>query len=589
MKLNVAGTRVFQDAVSSAHHNCMRLVSFAVQNYRSITKTSKLLLQPTATVLIGPNNEGKSNLVAAIAVAMTAIRAMGSGKSAHATGAFPWRRSDLMRYRWRHDFPIGLQATSPKGESHFDLDFLLTDSEIEEFWNEVGSTLNGVLPIRISFGNHSFKFRVRKKGPGANSLSKKADAIASFLGKRVDFRHIRAVRRAEEAQRVVQALVRQELAVLNRDPDFQAAVQQIAVLQAPILKALSDNVRNTLKAFLPSVSSVDIRVPQEDRYSALTEYTEIVVDDGVPTRLEFKGDGVQSLAALSLMRFASQTGAGTRELILAIEEPESHLHPRAIQQLRVVLTEIAQQHQTILTTHCPLFVERNKPGANIIVVDSEARQAKTTADIREVLGARVSDNLMHAELVLIVEGETDSTILGAWLTAFSKSIAQSIASNYLVIDQLVGSGKLPHRLLAARDAMCSAYCFLDDDDAGRSAVKLAQKDGLLKPSEYMLAKRPGLRQSEIEDLIDTKLYAGYVEEAYGVNLQKKPFTTSNQKWSERLEAAFAAAGKLCDESICRDIKNHICGQVLLDPSAAVPDPFMPLLKQLASSLEARIG
>ena len=40
----------------------MRLVSFSVTNYRSITKAYKLPIRQ-ATILIGPNNEGKSNIL----------------------------------------------------------------------------------------------------------------------------------------------------------------------------------------------------------------------------------------------------------------------------------------------------------------------------------------------------------------------------------------------------------------------------------------------------------------------------------------------------------------------------------------------
>lgn len=40
----------------------MRLVSFALSNFRSITRTERLSLD-SFTVLVGPNNEGKSNIL----------------------------------------------------------------------------------------------------------------------------------------------------------------------------------------------------------------------------------------------------------------------------------------------------------------------------------------------------------------------------------------------------------------------------------------------------------------------------------------------------------------------------------------------
>ena len=80
-------------------------------------------------------------------------------------------------------------------------------------------------------------------------------------------------------------------------------------------------------------------------------------------------------------------------MILAIEEPESHLHPSAIHQLRAVLADIASKHQVIMTTHCPLFVDRTSIKSNIIVHKNKAVPAKDVKEIRDILGVRASNNL----------------------------------------------------------------------------------------------------------------------------------------------------------------------------------------------------
>ena len=566
----------------------MILVSFGVKEYRSIAKTPKLPLTTAATILIGPNNEGKSNLVGALAVAMAATKSMGR---AGPHGVHPRMLEGSargVRYLWFTDFPVGIQRSHPKGESQFDLEFLLTPQEVMDFKAEVGSTLNGTLPIQLFIGRDSFRFKVTKKGPGAAALSKKARLIGQFLGRRVDFRHIKAIRTAEEARKVVDSLVSRELSVLEEDPKYTAAVQQIESLQAPILDALSKSVRDTLKEFLPSVANVSISVPPRERYRALTAYSEIIVDDGVPTELSEKGDGVKSLAALSLMRFASRTGARSRQLILAIEEPESHLHPKAIQQLRTTLGDIAQQHQTLLTTHCPLFVDRGNVAANIIVTGSKARPATSIAEIREVLGVRVADNLQHAELILFVEGETDRTSLTAILGSLSPRLQSALDEHYLVIDQLLGATKLATRLMAARDAMCDAYCFLDNDPAGRAAVTQAIKDGILTANDYSLASRPGMKDSEFEDLVDLDHYRAFVSEKYGIDIDVANFRKMKPRWSERLEALFRAEGKLWNEDVLYDIKGAICDQVAAAPATAVVPHARASIDALIDALHRRI-
>jgi AAA15 family ATPase/GTPase len=51
----------------------MKLVSFSVQNYRSIAKANRIEVG-RYTVLVGPNNEGKSNVLRALVTAMDVLK-----------------------------------------------------------------------------------------------------------------------------------------------------------------------------------------------------------------------------------------------------------------------------------------------------------------------------------------------------------------------------------------------------------------------------------------------------------------------------------------------------------------------------------
>lgn len=92
--------------------------------------------------------------------------------------------------------------------------------------------------------------------------------------------------------------------------------------------------------------------------------------------MERKGDGVQSLAALALMRHASESNSTGKQLIIAIEEPESHLHPAAIHELRSVINDLSDMHQLVLTTHNPSFVDRGAINNNILVMGKKPNQFK---------------------------------------------------------------------------------------------------------------------------------------------------------------------------------------------------------------------
>src|SRR5262245_40928418 len=129
----------------------MELVAFSVQNFRSITKTNRIDVGGL-TVLVGPNNEGKSNVVRALITAMQILKT-GSRpvnvKGARVLLPFSLRHTYGRPYDWEEDFPVHLQNT-PDGVSTFLLEFELDEAEIEEFRQHVQSSLNGTLPIKLT-------------------------------------------------------------------------------------------------------------------------------------------------------------------------------------------------------------------------------------------------------------------------------------------------------------------------------------------------------------------------------------------------------------------------------------------------------
>lgn len=205
--------------------------------------------------------------------------------------------------------------------------------------------------------------------------------------------------------------------------------------------------------------------------SGLVRRAQITIDDGTPTLLERKGDGVQSLVAISLMTGTLQETGADKDIILLLEEPESHLHPHAIHQLREVLDSLREDNQLIVTTHCPLLVNRANVPANLIVSKNKASPAKSLSELREVLGVRTSDNLQHAALVVVVEGAEDEVALRALLAHYSASLGAALAKGSLTFHALGGASKLPYALSLLQSSLCNYYTFIDDDDEGRRELR----------------------------------------------------------------------------------------------------------------------
>ncbi len=89
--------------------------------------------------------------------------------------------------------------------------------------------------------------------------------------------------------------------------------------------------------------------------------------DGAARSYEELGTGQEQVLAMAFT-YAYAQAFGGEGLVLAVEEPESHLHPLAQQWVAEKLREIAAEGvQVIVTTHSPYFIDLSKPGSTVLV------------------------------------------------------------------------------------------------------------------------------------------------------------------------------------------------------------------------------
>lgn len=209
----------------------MKLKTLTIKNFRSITRASKIPLTGM-TVLLGPNNEGKSNVLRALVIAMRTVL----GRPGSTRRAFGPPPDDI--YHWERDYPVQLQDSHPGGHSEFVLEFDLTPKEQEQFLRDVGSKVKTPLPIEVRLGpEREAKIAVRKRGPGSAKVTEKRLQIAKFLADRLDFDYIPAVRTADAVDLVIHSLLSRELAKLESQQAYAQALAKIREIQQPILVA----------------------------------------------------------------------------------------------------------------------------------------------------------------------------------------------------------------------------------------------------------------------------------------------------------------------------------------------------------------
>lgn len=560
----------------------MRLSSFSVVNYRSITNARKIQTN-NMTVLVGKNNEGKSNILRALTLAMDIMKMYSSDpRSLRLSANYLKNRT---RYVWERDYPLSLQERNPNGFSSIELDFELNTGDISAIRGLTGIRLSGHIPVRVSINHSSAKIDIPKRGTPAFSNVENKLKIIEYVCSKIDFNFIPAVRTEHDALRVVELLIEKQLLTLESNPEYIEATHTMERLQQDVLNGISAQLVGPLQEFLPSVRDVQIHLQKDQRRSPLRHSANVIIDDGTPTPLQQKGDGIKSLTALAMLNIPTSRD---RVSVIAIEEPESHLHPESARQLYETINALSVNHQVVLTTHSPLFVNRSNLKENIIVDSGKATPVKKIKDIRDVLGTKVSDNLINAEHVLVVEGEDDKIALEKLLPQMSESIKKAIQNGTLIIDDMSGTGNLPYKLSFYRNLQCKYHVLLDNDDAGRRAGQDAETQGLLNTRNTTYTMCNGSPNAEFEDCLEKAAYVEAVLSEFGVDLNVAEFR-GNKKWSDRVAECFKSQGKQWNDTMEKRVKFCVAEALPSDPAVALNQHKRSPIDALVTALNSLIA
>lgn len=274
--------------------------------------------------------------------------------------------------------------------------------------------------------------------------------------------------------------------------------------------------------------------------------------------------------------------------VVAVEEPESHLHPDGARQLYETILSLAEIHQVVLTTHSPLFVNRTNLSENIIVDAGKAVPVKKIREIRSVLGTKVSDNLINAEYVLVVEGEDDKIALEKLLPQMSEKIAKALQDGTLIIDYLGGAGNLSYKLTYYRNIQCKYYVLLDNDDAGRNAGQSAEAQGLITARNHTYVICNGSSNAELEDCYKKDAYFDAVKDEFSVDLNASGFR-GNRKWSERIADCFRSQGKQWNDVMEKRVKLCVANALPADPTSVLNEHKRSAIDALVHALDEFIS
>ena len=532
----------------------MQLTYISIQNYRSITDAYKLDLSDL-TVLLGKNNVGKTNIIRAINLGMDILNNMSIlHKKKKVT-------KDL--YDWNEDFPISLQKAKriKNKNTTIRMDFTLDEAETMEFQRVTSSHINGNLSIYIEIGeDNSIKVTVPKKGKNASSMTGKIVNISRFVCEKFGVQYIPAVRSEDDAYKSILGLVDDELACIN-DEKYQEALEYIETIQNKCLNTLSNKVKGPLNIFLPEIKNIELYKAYEGRIygASLRRSINIDIDDGVRTSLSNKGDGVKSLVTIAMLSQLSTNG----QRLIIVDEPENHLHPEAVHYIDSVLQKLSGNHQVLISTHSPIFVNRNNISANLIVDAGKVTKATRIEEIRNTLGVICSDNLVNSDYVIIVEGPSDEEIL-------RKCIDEDVELKYLlenktiVVRSIGGTHNLKSEAYSLQQMCCNYLFILDYDSAGKEAANVIKNTLSIAEDRIRYFMKRSKKDTELEDYLNPQIYKEYLM-SKSIDIGDSDFKNQSLKWSDRISKICANVGIDFTKTMECEIKKYISQNLVVNP------------------------
>lgn len=269
--------------------------------------------------------------------------------------------------------------------------------------------------------------------------------------------------------------------------EAQAALQeQIMALEQKIEGSVLDVATRTLdklREMAPELANeLTPRFKEKPKWSF--SFT-LDGENGIP--INKRGSGVRRLILLNFFRAEAEKAAvdSGRNVIYAIEEPETSQHPNYQVMLMKALLELSKQpnRQIIVTTHVPAlaglipihgvrYVTKGENNDPIVKLPS----GDVLKEAAESLGVLPETGMERAKGVVLVEGKSDVIFLRHTASTLRASghVDASLEEAGIVPILIGGCGSVKHWVtLNLADDLGLPWCVLLDSDTGGSPEQVA--------------------------------------------------------------------------------------------------------------------
>ena len=468
----------------------MRLVEVKIENFRGVR--SLHLLLDSLTVLIGENNTGKSTVLEAIRLVLT--RGFGMRRGGQFT---------------EYDFHLKDATATPQTAEPISITLHFAEDQEGEWPDAVVQQMSEVIQLDMTAGlNHiwlqakgsfqaesaSFETKWAFLNSGGAELVLKNATPLNLISRFVPLFFLSALRDAS-----------QEFG--QRGQFWSGFLKSIQLPddQREKIEEMLREVNTSVIGANAGLTEVTKKIADAGRLVSL-DATDPVALEAIPTRvfdmvgkiqvhlkssqgaklpLHRHGEGTQSLAVLMLFQaFAAanlaETYAPESEPILALEEPEAHLHPSAIRSLGSFLETLSGQilvssHSGDLISRVPVMALRRLYKHN-----GETKVGRVESGVftdREPQAIDYSIRLARGHYLfsrcwLLVEGESDFHLMPPLFELMGHSPDQ-VSVSVLEISQAFKKGESFIKLAKALGIQW--FMMADGDKEGRGYIKRAKK------------------------------------------------------------------------------------------------------------------
>lgn len=214
--------------------------------------------------------------------------------------------------------------------------------------------------------------------------------------------------------------------MLNRQIITNAENESVIDERLESVKRLEVDIEKVLQESFSNIK-LELQIPNPELKQIFSS-TQILIDDGIKSTIDYKGDGIKRSLVFSILRTYVERlniSNNNSDYIFLFEEPELYLHPNGQRILYNVLEKLSIKDQVFVTTHSPNFFSSTAKETCFIKIYKDFSstppyskskeinfvQNSCYKDAFQIICYENSTPAFFSKKVLLVEGDSDLIFL----------------------------------------------------------------------------------------------------------------------------------------------------------------------------------